>query len=158
MLLQAASVIRFANQFLEAYKRNKSCILVAAYVGSDGNTERYILFQDKEGILEYYFQFNKRVDRILFALELYNFFSALGKEGRDEDAIKKIQAFRGSIKDHRDEHGLMSNNRDSDDRGNGGSGGAAEELLETHGYVVIPDFFEDKGGLMEPLIKARRKN
>ncbi|KAI0247478.1 kinase-like domain-containing protein [Lactifluus subvellereus] len=173
MLLQAASVIRFANQFLEAYKRNKSCILVAAYVGSDGNTERYILFQDKEGDprIVYYkkkdFQFNKRVDRILFALELYNFFSALGKEGRDEDAIKKIQAFRGSIKDHRDEHGLMSltsgqnkrrrtgerNNRDSDDRGNGGSGGAAEELLETHGDVVIPDFFEDKGGLMEPLIK-----
>ncbi|KAI0256891.1 hypothetical protein BJV78DRAFT_1167702 [Lactifluus subvellereus] len=48
MLLQAASVVRFANQFLEAYKRNKNCILVAAYVDCHGDTERYILFQDKK--------------------------------------------------------------------------------------------------------------
>ncbi|KAI0256900.1 kinase-like domain-containing protein [Lactifluus subvellereus] len=173
MLLEAASVILFANQFLEAYKRNKSYILIAAYVGWNGDTERYILFQDEKinPRMVYYktktFKFDERVDRILFALELYNFFSALGKEGRNEDAINKIQAFQRSIKDHRDAYGLKSltsgqnkrrrtserENRDSDDYGNGGGGGAAEEQLETHGYVVIPDFFEDKGGRMEPLIK-----
>jgi predicted aconitase len=47
MLLQVASMIKFANQFLEAYK-TKNCILIAAYIGWDGDAERYILFQDEK--------------------------------------------------------------------------------------------------------------
>ena len=48
MLLQAASVVRFANGFLGPYKANKDFIAVAAYIGASGDTERFILFQDKD--------------------------------------------------------------------------------------------------------------
>jgi hypothetical protein len=48
MLLQAASIVRFANQRLERYRTDKSFVLVAAYIGHDGEVQRYILFQDKQ--------------------------------------------------------------------------------------------------------------
>jgi hypothetical protein len=48
MLLQAASVVRFANQHLEKYRTDKSYVLMAAYIDSDGEVHRYIMFQDKQ--------------------------------------------------------------------------------------------------------------
>ena len=48
MLLWAASMIKFVNQYLEVYKTKKSCILVAAYIGWNGDAERYILFQGEK--------------------------------------------------------------------------------------------------------------
>jgi hypothetical protein len=48
MLLQAGSIIQFANKHLDTYKANKGFILVAAYIGHDRDVERYILFQDKD--------------------------------------------------------------------------------------------------------------
>ncbi|KAK2463965.1 hypothetical protein APHAL10511_004016 [Amanita phalloides] len=175
MLLQAATVIRFANKFLDEYKTNKNFILVAAYVDDDGIASRYILFQDKEsnpdGTEVYYkkkdFDFKQTVDRILFAREMYNFFSALGREGCSQDASGKIHHFQDHIKDYRDVHGLRTltdlkkgrpptgqrDNRDSSNHSNGSSRVAGPvQQLGIHGYVVIPDIIEDKGGQMEPLI------
>jgi hypothetical protein len=51
MLLQAASVIRFANESLQVYKTRKNFILVAAYIDDNGRAERYILFQDERNDL-----------------------------------------------------------------------------------------------------------
>ncbi len=48
MFLQTASVVRFGNEFLSPYKTNKDFIVVAAYFGTDGETEHFILFQDRD--------------------------------------------------------------------------------------------------------------
>ncbi|KAI0246273.1 hypothetical protein BJV78DRAFT_1286576 [Lactifluus subvellereus] len=95
MLLQAASVIRSANGFLQAYRTNKNCILVAAYVGCNGDTALHPVSGQEKGsskglLQENAFRSNERVERILFAPEVYYFFFALGKERHNEDAIKKI--------------------------------------------------------------------
>jgi hypothetical protein len=103
-------------------------------------------------------------------LEVYNFFSELDKEGFNEDTMGNIQSYRRSFSSHREKFNLPTltgraqatkppspntgNKRDSDNRG-AGSGGGAKEHLEAKGYVVIPDYFEDKGGRMEAFIKVR---
>ena len=46
MLLQATSIIKFANTFLDKYKSNKNFILIAIYISNDGKAERYIMYQD----------------------------------------------------------------------------------------------------------------
>lgn len=48
MLLQAASIIRLANTFLDQYKEEKSFFIVAIYIHCNGKAERFILFQKKE--------------------------------------------------------------------------------------------------------------
>lgn len=119
MRREAAIVIRFVNESLEAYrtiKRNDNCILVAVFVGIRGDMDRHILFQDEKrdpdlkGMLDILyiistvlifffverilqFKSSERVDRVIFTLVLYNFFSALGRGKHDEDMINKIQAF-----------------------------------------------------------------
>jgi hypothetical protein len=111
------------------------------------------------------FKINEQVDRIRFTLQLYNFFSALDKEEYDEDIADKIGFYRESFLDYRDKYDLQPltdrtpkgphtdrKDRDSDNRGTGSSGGTADRL---EGYVLIPDYIEDKGGRMELLIKVR---
>lgn len=49
MLLQGASVVRFANAQLEAYKKERNFLLVAIYIDGTGMAERSILFQKKDG-------------------------------------------------------------------------------------------------------------
>ena len=89
----------------------------------------------------------------MFALELYNFFSALGREEYSEGVVKEIKHFLSSIQNYRDTYGLPTLNSRPNKRSEGnGSGRGAAEQLETHGYVVIPDVIEDKGGWMELLI------
>ncbi len=96
--------------------------------------------------------------------------SALGKESRDRDLVVQLKRFRQCITDHRNAYGLAPlsskrpcasgrENHGSGQHGSGsGAGGHAMKQLEMHGYVVIPDIIEDKGGRMEPLIKVRCKN
>jgi hypothetical protein len=89
----------------------------------------------------------------------------LDKEGHDEDTAEKIQSYRQRFSNYRGEYGLQPltgrtpkrprtdrKDRDSDNRGTGSGGGAADQL---EGYVLIPEYIEDKGGRMEPLIKVR---
>ncbi len=47
MLLQATSIIKFANTFLDRYKSNNDFILMAIYISIEGEAERYIMYQDK---------------------------------------------------------------------------------------------------------------
>src|SRR5258708_13818180 len=98
--------------------------------------------------------------------------SALGKESRDEDLSEQVHGLKRSITDHRNAYGLESltskrprasrrDNHGSGQHGGGsGTGGHAMEMeqLEMHGYVVIPDIIEDKGGRIEPLIRVWCKN
>jgi hypothetical protein len=99
--------------------------------------------------------------------------SALGKESRDQDLSDQLQGLKRSITDYRNAYGLDSlmtsersrpsrrDNHGSGQYGSGsGTGGHAMEMkeLEMHGYVVIPDVIEDKGGRIEPLIKVWCRN
>jgi hypothetical protein len=45
VLLTGAAVVRFANNFLEAFKKEKSFVLCAVFIYDDGSATRYTLFQ-----------------------------------------------------------------------------------------------------------------
>ena len=47
LMLEGASVVRFANKFLDAYKKEKNLVFMAIYIGYAGATDRYILYQNK---------------------------------------------------------------------------------------------------------------
>jgi hypothetical protein len=48
LLIQGASVVRFANSFLRAHKKEKDFIFVAISIGLDNNEAvRHLLFQEK---------------------------------------------------------------------------------------------------------------
>jgi hypothetical protein len=47
MMLQGASVVRFANSKLDAYKEKKNFVFVAIYIDSSRKADRYLLYQDE---------------------------------------------------------------------------------------------------------------
>ncbi len=47
MLLSGASVVRFANKFLDGFKAAKNFVLFAIYIWEDGKVGRYSLFQGR---------------------------------------------------------------------------------------------------------------
>jgi hypothetical protein len=46
LMLQGASVVRFANTKLDAFKKEKNFVFVAIYIGYNGQVERYLLYQN----------------------------------------------------------------------------------------------------------------
>ena len=44
-MLQGASIVRFANSFLDAYKEKKNFVFVAVFIGDTGVADRYFMFQ-----------------------------------------------------------------------------------------------------------------
>lgn len=49
VLLQGASIVRFANSFINAYSTDNSFILVAVFVEASGRVDRYLMFQFDDG-------------------------------------------------------------------------------------------------------------
>lgn len=49
ILLQGASIVRFANSFINAYSTDNSFILVAVFVEASGRVDRYLMFQFDDG-------------------------------------------------------------------------------------------------------------
>jgi hypothetical protein len=47
LMLQGASIVRFANTKLDAYKKEKNFVFVAIFIHSKGQVDRYLLYQDK---------------------------------------------------------------------------------------------------------------
>lgn len=45
MLLCGASVVRFANKFLDKFMEAKDFVLFAMYIWEDGGATRYLLYQ-----------------------------------------------------------------------------------------------------------------
>ncbi|KAH9003162.1 hypothetical protein EDB86DRAFT_3100341 [Lactarius hatsudake] len=138
LMLQGASVVRFANASLDTYKIEKNFVFVAIYISGDGQAHRYVLYQ-KKGSDEVYrdlrtFVFADRGHRIRFALELYNFCSALADESDNGDTKEhELPTFTDKTKHGCDE-------------------GAAEQL-EAYGYEVVPDILETEGGTWELIDK-----
>ena len=51
VILLGASIVRFANTFLDAYKKERNFVFVAIFIGDTGLVDRYVLYQ-KEGSQE----------------------------------------------------------------------------------------------------------
>ena len=47
-MLQGASIVRFANAHLDAYKKEKTFVFVAIFITATGQAIRYFLFQKKD--------------------------------------------------------------------------------------------------------------
>jgi hypothetical protein len=45
-MLQGASVVRFANAKLNAFKKEENFVFVAIYIGRNGQVDRYLLYQN----------------------------------------------------------------------------------------------------------------
>ena len=45
LMLQGASIVRFANSFLDAYREKKNFIFVAIFISDIGVADRYFMFQ-----------------------------------------------------------------------------------------------------------------
>jgi hypothetical protein len=52
VIFQGACVVRFANTFLDAYKKKKDFIFVAIFIDDTGAVIRYLLYQKEEGSQE----------------------------------------------------------------------------------------------------------
>ena len=48
LMLQGASIVRFANTKLDAYKAQKDFVSVAIYIDNSGKVDRYLLYQDEK--------------------------------------------------------------------------------------------------------------
>jgi hypothetical protein len=44
-MLQGASIVRFANTFLDVYKEEKNFVFVAIFISDTGVADRYFLYQ-----------------------------------------------------------------------------------------------------------------
>ncbi|KAH8982946.1 kinase-like domain-containing protein [Lactarius deliciosus] len=155
LMLQGASVVRFPNTTLDTYKIDKNFVFVAIYISGDGQAHRYVLYQ-KKGSDEVYrdlrtFVIADRGHRIAFALELYNFCSALADESDNGDTGTKVKKLATSVEQFSKEHDLPTF---TDKTKHGGDGGAAEQL-EAYGYEIVPDILETEGGTWELIDKVR---
>ena len=52
VVLQGACIVRFANTFLDAYKKKKKFIFVAIFINDTGEVMRYLLYQKKSFLQE----------------------------------------------------------------------------------------------------------
>ena len=166
MFLQAACIVRFANEFLEAYKTNKNSIFIANYVGVDGDTEHYIFFQNQETDLQLqnlcrlfryqysrililfpfrrYFNLSHQTDHIVLALDIIS--SLPSAERSTTDEFSKIQAFKQNVAHHRIMGDLESRTGDPSKR---------PRTSKSHRYTSILHYMGDKGDQIEPLIKVQ---
>ncbi|KAH9041661.1 kinase-like domain-containing protein [Lactarius pseudohatsudake] len=170
LMLQGASVVRFANTTLDTYKIEKNFVFVAIYISGDGRADRYVLYQRKGSDKVYRnlrtFVFADRGDRIALALELYNLCSALADESDNGDTGTKVKKLANAVDNFGNKHGLRAftgkakraanddgeNQPERNIRQKGGDGGA-DEQLEAYGYEVVPDILETEGGTWELIDK-----
>ncbi|KAL4256150.1 Kinase-like protein [Pleurotus pulmonarius] len=164
MLLCGASVVRFANGFVDPFKEQKDFVLAAIYIGQTGSVQWHTLYQNRNERKVCYrteeFDFNKPVDRIKFALRLYNFYFAIGGES---NAKSQIAAYKCQVNSHMPKLKSFYTGRGTKrDATNSGEGNARPRMrprgddpteLEAHGYIVEPDRIETEDGIFESLRK-----
>ncbi|KAH8976881.1 hypothetical protein EDB86DRAFT_2864191, partial [Lactarius hatsudake] len=166
LMLQGASVVRFANT-LDTYKNEKNFVFVAIFISGARQADRYVLYQKKDSDNVYRdkrpFRFTDRKCRVAFALELYNFCSALVDESENGDTAAKVKKFAASVTKFSKDNILTAftgpSKRTTGDGGENQSGrnvcqkGGAAEQLEACGYQEVPDMFEAERGTWELISK-----
>ena len=48
LVLQGASIVRFANAHLDAYKMKKTFVFLAIFITATGQADRYLLYQKED--------------------------------------------------------------------------------------------------------------
>ncbi|KAH9029236.1 kinase-like domain-containing protein [Lactarius pseudohatsudake] len=170
LVLQGASVVRFANTYLDAYRAERDFIFVAIFVGDIGVADRYLMYQT-EGSQEVFlkkraFDLKNKDSRVKFALEFYNLASALKDKSdlESKDTRRKVEEFEDHVYKLSRDHNLsrftiktqLPASTGSDEGNQPGSSvhqkgdtGDATGQLEACGYAVVPDVIETDHGIWE---------
>jgi hypothetical protein len=53
LMIQGASIVRFANTMLDAYRKEKNFVFVAIFIRSTALVERHLLYQDEKRDTQY---------------------------------------------------------------------------------------------------------
>ncbi|KAH8987163.1 hypothetical protein EDB92DRAFT_1948697 [Lactarius akahatsu] len=95
LMLQAASIVRFAKSFINVYKQKKSFIFVAIFISHTRLADRYLLYQRGDSRMVWRkqrrFRPSEEDDRVEFALELYNLVSVLENESENDDTHRRVK-------------------------------------------------------------------
>ncbi|KAL4255504.1 hypothetical protein AB1N83_012113 [Pleurotus pulmonarius] len=124
MLLCGASVVRFANGFIDPFKQQKNFVLAAIYIVQTGSVQWHTLYQTRNERKVCYraeeFDFNEPIDRIKLALRLYNFYFAI--EG-ESNANSQLATYNYQVNSHRPKlksfYTSRGTKRDTPDSGEG---------------------------------------
>ncbi|KAL4260995.1 hypothetical protein AB1N83_009025 [Pleurotus pulmonarius] len=164
MLLCGASVVRFANGFMDPFKQHKDFVLAAIYIPQSAVVKWYTLYQNKNQAEVYYraetFDLHEPVGRIKFMLRLYNLSFAFDDNG---DASYQIEVYKLRIAGHvpklktfYTDRGTKHDATGSDESDARARARPREDVnteLEAHGYEVEPDHIETEHGTFESLRK-----
>ncbi|KAN0127875.1 hypothetical protein V8E53_014322 [Lactarius tabidus] len=162
MVIQGASVVRYANTYLDAYKDERNFIFMIIFIDGTGEVNRDLLYRTETSNTVYRkeksFTLAKKKDRIEFLLELYNISSVLQNEADIGDTEKKVtklgedvrrlgfEAFTGKTNLKRpardDEPGPSVRRR-------GGGGGGIEASRHTHDSDGAPNVIMMHAGSWE---------
>ncbi|KAH9017855.1 hypothetical protein EDB84DRAFT_1566678 [Lactarius hengduanensis] len=152
LVLQGASVVRFANTYLDAYRAERDFIFVAIFVGDIGVADRYLMYQT-EGSQEVFlkkraFDLKNKDSRVKFALEFYNLASALKDKSdlESKDTRRKVEEFEDHLPAST---GSDEGNQPGSSVHQKGDTGDATGQLEACGYAVVPDVIETDHGIWE---------
>jgi hypothetical protein len=174
LLVQGASIVRFANGRLSAYQTKKNYIFMAIYISHNTVAECFFLYQDNSlrddpqdvvSCKTRSFNLSIEGDRLRFVLQLYNLASALDTESGDERTKVEVQKIKAYVDQLGKKHGMetfasrkrrATHDSDGENQHSAhrkrGDGGAVEQL-EGCGYEVVPDVFETDGGTWESITK-----
>ncbi|KAJ8521274.1 hypothetical protein ONZ45_g2027 [Pleurotus djamor] len=166
LILCACSTVRFANNHLPPFTKNKDFTLLAFYVRSDGKYDQMIFFQQPNDATVYYTSNSVNLEhaakRAEMALCLNNLVHMLSlTSSADLTTIKnEITAFSQSVSRYNKRHKLKSfytkgsqaQAEGQDARTSQGVSDAINELT-SHGYDVEPDIIDCGGWEMERLDK-----
>ncbi|KAI0245957.1 hypothetical protein BJV78DRAFT_1381972, partial [Lactifluus subvellereus] len=111
VLLKGAAIVRFANTFLDAFKK-KDFVFVAIFMRDSVRATRYTLFQKQNGQAVYYtekfFWLNDSVDRVRFARQLYNLLHVPVGDKEAKETRAKIGQLKDKILKHNMEFPMKS--------------------------------------------------
>ncbi|RXW11983.1 hypothetical protein EST38_g13873 [Candolleomyces aberdarensis] len=166
MLLQAACIVKFANTFLDKYKKTRGFLLVTAYINESGVAERSIVYQDKQdGKVKYTnprsFDLNVKKDLLKFLRGLYNLVSWAAKDSRAdiEDAQAQVAALKKNlnaaakgvsawtVSRKKPEGRFAEQSPPSQRRKTESDGNDFAEQLKAEGYEAEPLVFKDNSGV-----------
>ncbi|KAJ2926260.1 hypothetical protein H1R20_g10849, partial [Candolleomyces eurysporus] len=175
MMLQAGSLLRFANTHIEKYQEKKDFLLVVAYIDKFGKAEQMIVYQDQNDDKVKYteprnFNLNAKTELLGFLRELYNLASWVATELEEDvaDASNKVTTLKADLNAaakkpgvsawttkpsrNQPEGGFTEQGPPSQRRKTGDGRDEFAEQLEAAGYEVEPQVFKDNsGGVWEEL-------
>ncbi|KAH9960197.1 kinase-like domain-containing protein [Russula dissimulans] len=164
LLLEGAAIVRFANTFLEAFRRAKNFVLCAVIILSNGEVIRYTLYQEQDHPRVCYkekrLSLNKSIDRIDFVRQLYNLIHMEREDEHCKDTIKKTSELKRAIFVHRlksfsspdMDTDKFTDYEEADQRDRTGDDEHAADYAElrAHGYEAEPRVIvDDSGGRRE---------